>query len=108
MKYHGPISLEEFTWTVKLCGELGGQRALIAVADMAEGTTLDPEGRRYASEHIEPEWFEAVIYVGARLIHKAAAKGLQFVLFLLGKKTTPVYFVADEAEARDTIARLRS
>jgi hypothetical protein len=108
MKFQGPISHEACTWVVSLFRELGDQRALIVVADVAENTTMDAEGRRYASEHLEPEWFVAIIYIGARLIHRAAAKGIALVYALLGKKVTPVYFVATEAEAHDTIARLRT
>jgi hypothetical protein len=78
------------------------------VADVTENTSLDAEGRRYASEHTDPEWFSSIIYVGARLIHRAAAKGIQLVHNLLGKRHSPVYFASTPAEARDLIARLRS
>jgi hypothetical protein len=107
MKYRGPISLDEITWAMGRIREQAAQRALFVVADVTENTSLEPEARRYASERIDPEDFTVVIYIGARLIHKAAAKGIAFVQFLLGRKTTPVYFVSSEAEARDTIARLR-
>ncbi|HLM47685.1 MAG TPA: hypothetical protein VK458_27720 [Myxococcaceae bacterium] len=108
MKFQGPISYEAYVWAVNILRELGGQQALIVVADMTENTTMDTEGQRYASEHIEPEWCEAVIYMGARLIHKAGAKGFELVYRLLGKKVPPVHFASTEAQARDTIARLRA
>ncbi|WP_309896456.1 hypothetical protein [Archangium sp.] len=108
MKLQGPVSYESLTWIVSLFRELGSQRAFIVVADMTHSTDIDPEGRRYASEHMEPEWFVAIIYIGARLIHRAAAQGIGLVYALLGKKTNPVYFVSSEAEARDIIARLRA
>ncbi len=108
MKNQGPLSFEEFAWTVNLCRELGGQRTFILVVDVAEVTTMDPEGRRYASERMESEWFTAIIYVGARLIHRAAAKGIHLVQHLLGKKLAPLYFVASEEEARQLIAQLRT
>ncbi|HEX8437714.1 hypothetical protein [Archangium sp.] len=108
MTHQGPLSLEDYTWTVKLCRELGQQQAFILVTDVTELTASDPEGQRYASEHMEPEWFVAIIYVGARLIHKAGAKGIRFVQQLLGRKPTPLYFAANEAEARRIISQLRS
>lgn len=107
MKIQGPLSFEEIAWTVHVCREVGGQRPCILVTDLTEGTTMDPEGQRYASEHMESEWFVAIIYIGARLIHKAAAKSIHFVQHLLGKKVTPVYFVSTEAEARHTLSQLR-
>lgn len=108
LKLQGSISRETFVWTVTLCRELGSQQALFVVADVTETNGMDPEGRRYASEHMESEWIAAVIYIGARLIHKAAAKGIGFVVqHLLGRKTTPVYFVSNEEEARDVLAQLR-
>ncbi len=108
MKFQGPISLEASTWVVNVFRELGSQRAFIVAADVAGSTDIDPEGRRYASEHMEPDWFVAIIYIGARLIHRAAAQGIGLVYTLLGKRTNPVYFVSSEAEARDIIARLRA
>ncbi len=108
MKFQGHLSYEDYIWATKLLQELGEQRSLIVVADMTGSTTMDSEGQRYASEHIEPEWCEAIIYMGARLIHKAAAMGFELVYRLLGKKVTPVHFASSDAEARATIARLRS
>jgi hypothetical protein len=108
MKFQGPISLEASTWVVNVFRELGSQRAFIVAADVAGSTDIDPEGRRYASEHMEPDWFVAIIYIGARLIHRAAAQGIGLVYSLLGKRTNPVYFVSSEAEARDIIAQLRA
>jgi hypothetical protein len=108
LKFQGPISFENSTWVVNLFQELGSQRAFIVAADMAESTDIDQEGRRYASEHMDPEWFVAIIYIGARLIHRAAAQGIGLVYALIGKKANPVYFVSSEAEARDVIARIRA
>jgi hypothetical protein len=108
MKYQGPLTYEDYIWTVKVMRELAQQRPLIVVADVTGNTTMDAEGQRYVSEHIEPEWFVAIIYMRARLIHKAGAKGIELVYRLLGKKVTPVHFASTEAQARETIARLRA
>jgi hypothetical protein len=108
LKFKGPISREDAIWTVNLLGELGGQKALFIAADFSENTTIDPEGRRHASEHMLPEWFKGIVYVRTRIIHRAAAKGLQLVQRMLGRGTVPLYFVSTDEEARDTIARLRS
>ncbi len=108
IKFRGTVSFEEAKWRVGRFQELGSQQELFVVADMTENSGYDVEGRRYASENIEPEWFSAIVYLGARLIHKAAAKGIALVQRLRGKPTTPVYFVASEEEARHLLARLRS
>jgi hypothetical protein len=107
MTFRGGISYEESVWTSKLLQELGSQRPLFIAADLSESTSLDPEGRRYVSEHTIPEWFVGIIYIKARVIHKAAATGISLVQRLLGREPTPLYFVATEEEARHTIARLK-
>jgi hypothetical protein len=107
MKYRGIVSFEEAKWMVALCQELGSQRPLFVVADMTENSGYDTEGRRYASERMESEWFVCIIYVGARLIHKGAAKGIGLVQRLVGKKTTPLVFVSNEQEARTTLEQLK-
>jgi hypothetical protein len=107
MKFQGSLSLEEARWLVNLCQELGSQQAFFVVVDLTENIGFDPEARRYVSEHTPSEWFAGVIYIGARLIHKAAAKGISLVQRMLGKVTPPVYFVSTEEEARETIAQLR-
>lgn len=106
--FRGTVSLEEARWMVGLFQELGRQQELFVVADMTENTGGDLEGRRYASERMEPEWFAGVIYLGARLIHKAAAKGISLVQCLRGKPSTAVYFASSEEEARNIVVRLRS
>ena len=108
MEFQGPVSYECCAWAVNLLRELAGQLPVIVVADVTGSTTMDPEGRRYASEHMEPEWFVAVIYIGARLIHRAVDKGISLVQYLRGMKAPPVYFASNEVEARDLIARLRA
>jgi len=108
VRFRGTVSFEESRWLVSRFQELGSQQALFVVADMRENTGYDLEGRRYASENMESEWFSGIIYIGARLIHKAAAKGLALVLRLRGKPTVPVYFVSSDEEARHLRARLRT
>jgi hypothetical protein len=108
MEYQGPVSYECCTWAVNLLRELAGQRPVILIVDLTGSTTVDPEGRRYASEHVDAEWFVAVIYIGARLIHRAAVKGITLVQYLRGMQAPTVYFASNEAEVRDTIARLRA
>jgi hypothetical protein len=77
------------------------------VADVKEMGTVEPEGLRYVSEHLAREWFSGVIYIRARLLHRALAKGIDLVQRMLGKESGPVYFVSTEEEARNTIAQLR-
>lgn len=108
IRFRGTISFEDAKWLVSLFQELGSQQAIFVVADMTENVSSDVEGRRYASERMEPEWFAGIIYLRARLIHKAAAKGLSLVQHLRGKPTSPVHFASTEEEARNIVVRLKS
>ncbi|WNG49871.1 hypothetical protein F0U60_41455 [Archangium minus] len=91
---------------------VGQQQPILIVADLSEATTLELEGGRYLSEHIQPEWILGTIYIGARLLHRAVSKGIALAMHLTGRTDasalTKVHFVASEAQARELIDRLRA
>ena len=108
----GRASLEDAIQLVEVYRELGQQRPILIVGDLSEATTLDMEGGRYLSEHIQPEWILGTIYIGARLLHRAISKGIALAAHLAGRAEasalTKVQFVASEAQARELVARMRA
>ncbi|HZI08598.1 MAG TPA: hypothetical protein VEZ71_31570, partial [Archangium sp.] len=80
----------------------------ISIVDLSETLTVSEESRRYLSENLQPEWFAGVIFIRARLLHKAVATGISLVQRLAGKNVTPPHFVFTEAEARALAAQLRA
>jgi len=108
----GSASLEDAVRLVDVYRELGEQQPILIVSDLSEATTLDLEGGRYLSEHIQPEWILGTIYIGARLLHRAVAKGIALAAHLSGRAEasalTRVHFVSSEAQARELITRMRS
>ncbi|HEX8440770.1 hypothetical protein [Archangium sp.] len=112
VRTRGRASLEDAIQMVEIYRELGEQRPLLIVGDLSEATTLELEGGRYLSEHVQPAWIQATIYIGARLLHKAVSKGIALAAHLTGRTDasalTKVHFVSSEAQARDLISRLRA
>ncbi len=108
----GSASLEDAVRLVDVYRELGEQQPILIVSDLSEATTLDLEGGRYLSEHVQPEWILGSIYIGARLLHRAVAKGIALAAHLAGRAEasalTRVHFVSSEAQARELITRMRS
>jgi MFS superfamily sulfate permease-like transporter len=111
VRTQGQATFEDAPRMVDIYRELGQQRPLLIVADLSQATTLDMEGGRYISEHVRPEWIQGCIYIGARLLHKAISKGIALAAHLTGRTDesalTKVHFVANEAEARALIDRVR-
>jgi hypothetical protein len=107
----GRASLQDAIRMVEIYRELGQQRPLLIVGDLSEATTLDLEGGRYLSEHVQPEWILGTIYIGARLLHRAVSKGIALAAHLAGRTDASalakVQFVSSEAQARELVARMR-
>ena len=108
----GRATLEDAVRLVDIYRELGQQQPFLIVSDLSEATTLELEGGRYLSEHVQPEWIQATIYIGARLLHKAISKGIALAAHLTGRTEASalakVHFVSSETQARDLISRLRA
>ncbi|WP_375768875.1 hypothetical protein NR798_45560 [Archangium gephyra] len=108
----GRASLEDAIQLVEIYRELGQQRPLLIVGDLSEATTLDVQGGRYLSQHIQPEWILGTIYIGARLLHRAVSKGIALAAHLAGRTDASalakVHFVASQAQALELVARVRA
>ncbi len=106
-KVWGSATLPECHKFLEVYRELARQAPFFVVVDMSEAGRVDEDARSYVSENLQTEWFAGVIYVRARLIHKAVATGITVFLRLIGKSTVDPHFVSTAAEARALIARLR-
>jgi hypothetical protein len=104
--------MEETKRLVDVYREVGASGPFFLVADLSEVTRISEETRHYLSEHAEPSLFLGVIYVGARLLHRAVAKGLIVAAWLLGRAEksdlSRVYFASTHTEAQALLARLRA
>ena len=109
-EFRGELTLEETRRLVDVYRELRS-RPFYMVADLREVTAIPEETRRYLSEHADPRWILGVIYVGARLVHRAAAKGLIIAAWLLGRAEKSdlarIHFVSTHAQAQEILTRLR-
>lgn len=110
--FRGPIRMPDARFAHSVHLELADARPLIFVGDMKEVGSLDPEAGRYLSENIPSDWVVANIYVGARLIHRAIAKGLALASLLVEHRdkraVEKIHHVATPAEALALVARLRA
>ncbi len=109
--FRGTLCLEETRRLVDVYREMGASGPFFLVADLSEVTRISEETRHYLSEHSEPGLFLGVIYVGARLVHRAVAKGLIVAAWLIGRAEksdlSRVHFASTRAQAQHLLARLR-
>jgi hypothetical protein len=106
-KSRGVTPLAECMAYMEVYRELGSKEPFFSVVDMTEAGTLEEECRRYVSEAAQTEWFKGIIYIRARLLHKAIATSIGVFHRLIGRPTLDAHFVATEEEARAIIARIR-
>jgi hypothetical protein len=109
--FRGEFSLEETRRLVEVYRELSA-RPFYMVADLREVTAIPEETRRYLSEHADPRWILGIIYVGARLVHKAAVKSLLVAAWMLGRadksELAKIHFASTPAQAQNLLGRLRA
>ncbi|ATB27610.1 hypothetical protein [Melittangium boletus] len=112
-KFQGELSLREATRLVSLYREVGTSRPFYLLAEVKDADLLEPEVGRFISENPVASCFLDTIYIGARLAHKALAKGLVLAAQLTehvvdegGLET--LHFVATKEEALVLLAQLRA
>jgi hypothetical protein len=111
-QFRGSFSLDETKRLMDVYREVyGSSGPFFLVADLSEVTRISEDTRHYFSENSEPTWTLGVIYVGARLVHRAAAKGLIIAAWLLGRAEKSdlarIHFVSTHAQAQELLTRLR-
>ncbi|QRN95827.1 hypothetical protein JRI60_43420 [Archangium violaceum] len=111
-EFRGALSLEGATRLVALYRELGESRPFFMVAEMQAAEPLDPETGRYISEHVRTEWIQGIVYIGARLVHKALARGIVLASQLTEMADVNVlakiHFVSTREQAHALLAQLRA
>jgi hypothetical protein len=110
--FRGTLSVEDVARLIEIYGELSRSRPFFMVADLSAVDTISEDVRRYFSENVDTQWIHGIIYVGARLIHKAAVKGMLVASWLLGRteksELAKIHFVSTHAQAHELLAGLRS
>ncbi len=112
IEFRGVTTLEGARRIVDLYRELGESRPFFMVADMKEAEPLDPETGRYISEHVQSKWVQGIVYIRARLVHKALARGIVLAAQLNQRADesalTKIHFVSTKEQADDLLAQLRA
>jgi hypothetical protein len=110
--FRGTTPLDEAIRLVDLYREVSRSGPFFLVADMKEADSPDAESRLYLSENARPEWVLGIVYIGAKLAVKAAAKGIVLATHMTGNAEasvlTKVHFVSTRDEACELVARLRA
>ena len=112
MKYRGPVLMEDAVRVVAIYEEMSEVRPFFFVAELKDLGRFDPEAGRYLSDNLHSEWVRSNIYIGARLVHRALAKGFALASLLMehGDKYAleKIHHVATAEEARKFLVRLRA
>lgn len=112
VEFREKLSLEEAIQLVGFYRELSRSGPFFLVVDLRDVPLSDPEVQRYFGEQVEPAWVHANIFIGARLAHKAVARGIYVAAWLTGRADASVqsknHFVSTPAEASALVARLRA
>jgi len=112
VKFRGGLCLQDAARMVALYQELGSSRPFYLVAEMKDADLLEPEVGRFVSEQAVASCLLDTIYIGARLAHKALAKGIVLAAQLTehvaegGLET--LHFVATKEEALELLVQLRA
>lgn len=112
-KCRGLISVEEAVRMAALSHEVGSSQPVFLVVEVTEVGQPNPEVGRYFSENLRFERLLGILYIGTRLIHRAAAKGILLAAHLTEQTTdadvlNKAHFVSSKEEALERIARLRA
>ncbi|WP_257452087.1 hypothetical protein [Archangium lipolyticum] len=112
VEFRGVLTLQGATRIVDIYRELGESRPFFMMADMTEAEPLDPETGRYISEHVRSQWLQGIVYIGARLVHKALARGIVLAAHLTEltdeSALAKIHFVSTKDQAQELLFQLRA
>ena len=114
--FRGVLTLEDAPRMIAIYRELGTAVRLYVLGSMSEAEPLEPEVRHYISENMRSEWFNATVYFGARLVHKALIKGVVIAAHLtdsaakaqMEESLAAIHFAATQEEAEQLVLQLRA
>ena len=112
VKFRGPLTLRNAEQVIGIYKEMSEARPFFFMAEVQGLSRLEPEAGHYLTENIPATWIQANIYIGARLLHRAMAKGFALASILLDLKEKhtleQIHHVATVEQARALIDRLRA
>lgn len=112
VRFQGPLLLEHATRAVSIYREVGHVRPFIFVAEVEEMGRMDPEAGRYLSEHLPSAWTLCSVYIGARLLHRALARGVALASLLTSHRddraVEKIHYVSTREQAYAVIAEART
>lgn len=112
VKFRGALTLRDAEQVLGIYEEMSEVRPFFFMAEVQGLSRLEPEAGHYLTENIPPTWIHANIYIGARLLHRAMAKGFAIASLLLDLKEKhtleQIHHVATVEQAYALIARLRA
>ncbi|HEX8702636.1 MAG TPA: hypothetical protein VF815_27630 [Myxococcaceae bacterium] len=103
----GPTDLEHAHGLVEVYREVGTRQPMFAVLHVKD-SPVNAAARKYFTQQIRSEWYQAIIFVGAGVVERAMGKALTVALLFAGKWTAEFLYADTEAQARELIAKVRA
>ncbi|MBJ6760872.1 hypothetical protein DRW03_16985 [Corallococcus sp. H22C18031201] len=97
--FRGPVSVEDSKQIVDIARATATGEPLYLVADLGV-SSLSVAPRKYLAEHINPEWFRAIVFVGGGMAQKAVTKALMVALLFTGRTRFDTEFLHSLDDAR--------
>lgn len=104
--FSGHVDLEGARQASEMYRQAAEQGPCFALIDIT-GSTISADARDHFVKTLGPEWFRAVIYVGAGVVQRTMTKAMTLAFYFTGKWKTEFHFADSEAEARALVAKLR-
>jgi hypothetical protein len=106
LTYRGPTHVEDVHRTVEIFQEVAAEQPIFVISDIS-GSTIDKAARECFTQHLRPEWFHGLIYVGADALQRAITKAIMVALYITGRWKVDMEFAESEEEALRIVSRLR-
>jgi hypothetical protein len=107
VKLGGPTGIADARALTELYRELGSHQPIFAIINVT-GSPADAEARSYYTREARPEWFRAIVYVGAGVVERAVGKAMAVAFSFAGRSKTEFLYASTQEEARGLIDQLRA
>lgn len=104
--FTGDVDLETARQASEMYREAAASGPCFAILDIT-GSSISAEAREHFIQALGPEWFRAVIYVGAGVVQRTMTKAMMLAFYFTGKWKPEFHFADSEAEARALVEALR-
>ena len=106
-QFRGVLDLESARWSASLYQGLGTFQPIYLLADIT-GSRHTSEGRKHLAEHNRPEWFHAIVYIGASAEQRAVSTGFMLAFLKGGKQPCEFVYMDTPEQAREWVAQHRA